>query len=260
MSRSRRAVVVLVALAVLATMSFFSVGAADRASAQGTQCSEGWVLSDDLVTCELDLGQNSSPCPDGQELDAIGFCVDAAPDPAPGCPDGQRLDAAGLTCVDVSPTGVGNCPDGQQPNAVGSACEPIPTTEVAACDAGFSLGADGVTCVADAPRCAPDEIVGDDGECMRTFVCPEGSVLTSDLLTCVSDGCPDGELLGVDGKRCVAPDSSCPDGSPRPVGGSCLVVETVESAEGTTEVIVRCDAADSYCHCLLYTSPSPRDS
>lgn len=250
MSRPRRSVVVLVAFAVLATVSFFAVGSADRAFAQGTQCPDGQVLSADGVTCELDLGQNNdpnSPCPPGQELDAIGFCVESAPDTGPGCPVGQRLDAAGLVCVDIPPTGVGNCPDGQQPNAIGTACEPIPNAGgVASCDDGYSLGADGVTCVADAPRCAPDEVVGDDGECMRTFTCPEGSVLTSDLLTCVSDGCPDGQLLGVDGKRCVAPDSSCPDGSPRPVGGSCLVVETVEGDEGT-EIIVRCDAADSYC-------------
>lgn len=251
MNRSRRSAVVLVAFALLATVSFFSVGSADRALAQGTTCPDGQVLSADGVTCELDLGppvDPNNPCPPGQELDAVGFCIESAPDTGPGCPVGQRLDAAGLVCVDISPTGVGNCPDGEQPNALGTACEPIPSSdESAGCADGFSLGADGVTCVADPPRCGRDEIVGDDGECMRTFVCPEGSVLTADLLTCVSDGCPEGELLGVDGKRCVAPDSSCPDGSPRPVGGSCLVVETVESAEGVTEVIVRCDAADSYC-------------
>ena len=251
MSRSRRGVVVMLALAVVATVSFFSVGSIEQASAQGTQCPEGQILSADGVTCELDLGQNvdpNNPCPPGQKLDAVGFCIEAEEDTGPGCPPGQQLDAAGLVCVDIPPTGVGNCPLGQRPNAVGTACEPIPADEQESggCERGFSLGADGVTCVADAPRCGADEIVGDDGECVRTFVCPEGSVLTADLLTCVSDGCPEGELLGVDGKRCVAPDSSCPDGSPRPVGGSCLVVETVESDDGT-EVIVRCDAADSYC-------------
>jgi murein DD-endopeptidase MepM/ murein hydrolase activator NlpD len=124
-------------------------------------------------------------------------------------------------------------------------------SEEQACDPGYSLGSDDQTCIANGPECDRGEVLDDDGQCVKTFRCPDGQILASDLLSCLSDRCPDGELLSVDGKRCVAPDSDCPDGSPRPLGGACLVVETVEGADGTTQVVVRCAEADSFCQARI---------
>ena len=119
------------------------------------------------------------------------------------------------------------------------------------CDSGYSIGSDGATCIADSPSCDRDEVLRDEGQCVKTFRCSGEMILTSDLLSCISDRCPDGELVSVDGKRCVAPGSDCPDGSPRPLGGACLVVETVEGDDGETEVVVRCAKADSFCQARI---------
>lgn len=258
-SRLQSVAVLLVVL--LMTGGLFAATGPDSA-AQG-DCPEGSVLSSNGVTCELDVGQNDNnpvnPCPDGQQLNATGLlCEDIADDPSLLCPAGQELDDLGLFCVDIVES-IGNCPAGQQPNELGTGCEPIPGAAAAACDDGFSLGADGVTCIADGPRCQADEILNDQGECAKTFQCPAGMFLASDLLSCRSDNCPEGELLSVDGKRCVAPDSNCPDGSPRPIGGSCLVVETIEGDDGV-EVIVRCDASDSFCQAQVKECAEDRAS
>jgi len=208
------------AIALLLGLLFVAASATD-VSAQ-TDCSEGTVLSDDGVTCEPAGGDSTGPCPEG-----------------------QRLDAAGLVCEEIVES-VGSCPPGERPNGLGTACEPIPDADGPGCETGFSLGADGSTCIAIGPRCAQDEVLGDDGECVRSFRCPSGLILASDLLSCLSDGCPAGEVPSVDGKRCLTPDTDCPDGSPRPAGGSCLVVETVEGEDGV-QVIVRCEEADAFC-------------
>jgi murein DD-endopeptidase MepM/ murein hydrolase activator NlpD len=219
------------------------------------ECPEGSVLSDNGVTCELDVSADDPICPEGQELDAAGLlCVPiVTTDPNAICPEGQQLDAAGLLCeaIPVIPDD-SPCPPGQELNAVGLQCIPIEGADgeagpSAACDEGYSLGSDGETCIADGPSCGRGEVLDDRGECVQTFQCPDDLILASDLLSCISDRCPDDELLSVDGKRCVAPDSDCPDGSPRPIGGACLVVETIEGADGETEVVVRCAEADSFC-------------
>lgn len=241
--------VATVLITLLFTGGLF-VATGQVSAAQG-DCPDGSVLSSNGVTCELDVGQNggdpTNPCPAGQQLDAAGLlCENIPDDEALVCPVGQELDDLGLFCVAVIETN-GSCPEGQQPNELGTECVPLDgSSQATSCEAGFSLGADGVTCIADGPRCGSDEVLNDDGECAKTFQCPAGMFLTSDLLSCISDVCPDGELRSVDGKRCVAPDSNCPDGSPRPIGGSCLVVETVEGEDGI-EIIVRCDASDSFC-------------
>ncbi|MEM7092644.1 MAG: peptidoglycan DD-metalloendopeptidase family protein [Actinomycetota bacterium] len=233
-------------VAVLLSVTFFSTVSSEAQSA----CPEGQILSDDGQTCELDVGQRDGDpavCPPGQQLDEVGFCVEI-PDGSNECPLGQRRVSPDGPCEIVEGSGgvLLDCPAGEQPDSFGISCEPIPGAVDVGCDDGFSLGADGVTCVADGPRCANDEILNDDGECQRYFQCPAGSVLQSDLLTCFSGGCPDNEVVSVDGKRCLAAETDCPDGSPRPVSGSCLVVETVER-DGETEVVVRCDEADAYC-------------
>lgn len=224
------------------------------------ECSEGTVPSGNGVTCVAEVGADDPICPEGEQLDAAGLLCEAIPDQPPGaaCPAGQELDAAGLNCVEIDDRPPGAvCPSGQELDELGLNCVAVETDEDGdgtadvACDPGYSLGSDGSTCIADGPSCDRDEVLDDDGECVRSFKCDDGQILASDLLSCISDGCPDGELLSVDGKRCIAAGTDCPDGSPRPVGGACLVVETVERADGTTEVVVRCAEADAFCQARI---------
>jgi|GEM_PF-335789 len=254
-ARTQRPLLWIVVISLIVAMLSF----ATEADSVAQECNEGTVPSGDGVTCVLDLGAAESICGPGQELDAAGLqCVEIpTTEPDAFCPAGQQLDAAGLLCevIDTREDGA-ICPAGQQLDAAGLLCvaseadadEPEATT---ACNAGYSLGRDGETCIADGPSCERDEILDDQGECVKSFRCPEGSILTSDLLGCISGNCPDGELLSVDGRRCVAPDTDCPDGSPRPIGGSCLVVETIEGDDGETEVVVRCAAADLFCQAQI---------
>lgn len=231
---------------LLASIVVFAVGTSPSASAQ--DCPAGQILTVD-GRCELDVGQGggvaNNPCPAGQQPDDIGLsCVPIPVDDSTSCPQGQVWYEAGAVCItDDDP-----CPDGQELDEAGLFCvEAGDSADLQnTCPGGHSLGADGVTCVADAPRCAGDEIVGDNGECVKSFQCEPGFVLSSDLLRCMSDGCPDGQLLSIDAKRCLAPDTDCPDGSPRPVNGSCLVVETIEGEDGP-EVVVRCNDNDAFC-------------
>lgn len=248
---SRPLLLVVITGLLLALLTFSS---APDSYAQ--ECPEGSILSSNGVTCELDVGQDAPICPEGQELDAAGLqCVDVVAEDNGICPAGQQLDAAGLLCEaipvqeDDSP-----CPPGQELDAIGLNCvasEGADETVASACDAGYSLGADGQTCIANGPSCDRNEVLNDDGVCVETFQCPDDLILASDLLSCISDRCPDGELLAVGGRRCVAESSDCPDGSPRPRGGSCLVVETVQAADGSTEVVVRCAEADSFCQARI---------
>lgn len=247
-------------LFILTGLMLSGLSFATQAESYAQECPAGSILSENGVTCELDVGQSGGPdsiCPAGQELDAAGLqCVaiqTTGPDAV--CPAGQQLDAAGLLCeqIDTSPDGI--CDLGQILDAAGLLCVDDPNFDtsqapVSACEIGYSLGADGQTCIADGVQCGNGEVLGDDGVCIKTFQCPAGLILASDLLSCISDKCPDGELLSVDGKRCVAPATDCPDGSPRPVGGSCLVVETIEGSDGF-EVVVRCAAADSFCQAQI---------
>lgn len=247
----------MVLLAVIAALLLSLLSFATESDSVAQECPEGSVLSDNGVTCELDVSSTTSICPEGQQLDAAGLLCEAIDNGTPNqiCPEGQELDAAGLLCVEIVVTN-GVCPEGQELDEAGLVCVEAELAEGEeparpACDAGYSLGRDGQTCIADGPSCDRDEVLDDDGECVKTFRCPDGLILASDLLSCISDRCPDGELLSVDGKRCVAPDSDCPDGSPRPVGGACLVVETVEGEDGETEVVVRCAEADSFCQARI---------
>ena len=216
-----------------------------------TQCPEGEVLSSNGVTCEIDPTYQP-PCPDGEILDPTGLRCEPIQTDSP-CPFGEKLDAAGLNCIPDEPANDSPCPPGQVLDAAGIRCIAdvnfVPDSQ--ACEPGFEVAADGETCVAVGPTCGPGEVLDTDGTCTSTFSCSEGLILTSDLLSCVSGGCPDDELLSVDGSRCVAKDTTCPDGSPRPVGGACLVVDVVENADGTTEVTVRCDPADLFCQALI---------
>jgi len=247
-------------LMVLTGLLLSGLSFATQADSYAQDCPAGSILSENGVTCELDVGQNGggdSFCSAGQELDAAGLqCVDSVTTGPDGvCPAGQRLDGAGLLCEDIDTSPDGICDFGQILDAAGLMCVDDPSVDTSqgtgsACEAGYSLGADGQTCIADGIQCGNGEVLSDDGVCIKTFQCPEGLILASDLLSCISDRCPDGELLAVDGKRCVAPDSDCPDGSPRPVGGSCLVVETVQGSDGQ-QVVVRCAAADSFCQAQI---------
>jgi len=251
----------------IAALMVALLGYATESDSVAQECAEGFVLSSNGVTCEIDATANTV-CPAGQQLDDIGlFCEDIpAPEPSDSpCPAGQELNGSGLVCVDIA-VEEAPCPPGQELNGSGLVCvesevdpgEPPPAAPP--CDDGYSLGADGQTCIADGPSCDRDEVLNDDGECVQTFRCPDGLILASDLLSCISDRCPDGELLSVDGKRCVAPDSNCPDGSPRPVGGACLVVETVVGEDGETEVVVRCAEADSFCQARIKQCADDRAS
>ena len=254
-AQTRRPILLLLVAGLLLSLLSF----ATESGAAAQDCPEGSVLSENGVTCELDVSDNNSICPEGQQLDEAGLLCEPIPveNPDSICPPGQQLDEAGLLCeaIDTSTEG-GICDAGEELDEAGLLCVPIEVdpdaepsddTPVKVCDEGYSLGRDGVTCIADGPECDRDEIVNDDGECVRTFKCPDGLILASDLLSCISDKCPDGELLSVDGRRCVAPDTDCPDGSPRPKGGACLVVETVTGADGEVDVVVRCAEADSFC-------------
>lgn len=222
------------------------------------ECSEGSVVSDNGVSCELDVSSTDAICPEGQELDSAGLFCEAIDKGSPAglCPEGQELDAAGLLCVGIVVESGSICPEGQELGTAGLMCverefEEGEEPPASICDSGYSLGRDSKTCIADGPSCDRDEVPNDAGECLKTFQCSQGLILASDLLSCISDRCPDGELLSVDGKRCVAPGSDCPDGSPRPLGGACLVVETVEGEDGETQVVVRCAEADSFCQARI---------
>ena len=166
-------------LVVLASLLVALLTFATASDSAAQECPDGSVLSDNGVTCELDVSSTDSICPTG-----------------------QALDVAGLFCIQAEPA------DGEE--------SPSP-----ACDSGYSLGSDGQTCIADGPSCDRGEVPNDSGECVETFRCPNDLILASDLLSCLSDRCPDGELLSVDGKRCVAAGSDCPDGSP-PATRWCL--------------------------------------
>jgi len=252
--RARAAQPLLSLLIVSLIVAVLSFATQSDSVAQG--CTAGTVPSEDGLTCVLDVGGTQSICGEGQELDAAGLmCVDIQTgDPNAICPEGEQLDAAGLMCepiVLLSEDSV--CDAGFKLDAAGLVCVEANAgaSATSACDSGYSLGRDGETCIADGPSCDRDEILSDAGECIKTFRCDDGLILTSDLLSCISDGCPDGELLSVDGRRCIAPDTDCPDGSPRPTGGACLVVETVAGANGETEVVVRCAQADSFCQAQI---------
>jgi len=248
-----RSIVASVTVVAVMLTLLVSAGPSGSASAQG-ECPDGSVLSANGVTCELDVGQNDEPdpndpnnvCPDGETLNAAGIACEPVFVEETPCPEGQQLDLAGLRCEAIPSDNP--CPAGQEVDELGIMCVAIPVDEdeAPACDEGYSLGADGVSCIADGPRCEADEILSDAGDCQKSFQCSPGFVLGSDLLTCLSDGCPEDQLLSVDGKRCLAPDVRCPDGSPRPVGGACLVVETIQGEDGT-EIVVRCAAEDAFC-------------
>lgn len=186
------------------------------------QCGSGTVRNPESGQCVLDVGQydearNGAACDEGLVLNADATaCVSAST----GCPEGETKDADGT------------CSGG--------------TVATSACEDGYTLGPDAQTCIADTPECPRGQAGGDDGECINIRRCEEGLILAADLLTCVSDGCPDGQILSVDGARCISPNTKCPDGSPRPLGGSCLVVET----KGT-EIEVRCDQGDQFCQALV---------
>lgn len=263
-ARHQRFVLLVVIASLLVALLTF----ATESDSVAQECPDGSVLSDNGVTCELDVSETSSICPEGQELDAAGLMCVAVDDGNPNsiCPEGQELDAAGLMCADIDDRPDGAvCPAGQELDAAGLVCveselEDSQEAPSSSCESGYSLGSDGETCIADGPSCDRDEVLNDDGECVKTFRCAEGLILASDLLSCISDRCPDGELLSVDGKRCVAPDSDCPDGSPRPIGGACLVVETVEGDDGETEVVVRCAEADSFCQARIKQCADDRAS
>lgn len=247
----------LVASLLLGVLSFVVATTSDA-----QDCPAGQVLSSNGVTCEP---ETTSLCPPGQQLDEAGLlCVDIEQTTGTVCPPGEKLDEAGLLCVpDIPPTGSA-CPPGEKLDEAGLLCiddgSAADDDTGVVCGTGFSLAADGATCIADGPDCDPGEILDDDGDCVRTFQCSPGLILASDLLSCISGGCPDDELLSVDGKRCLAPDSDCPDGSPRPVGGACLVVEAVENEDGSSEVIVRCDADDLFCQALINECAEERAS
>jgi len=243
----------LVALACIAGLLLTMLTFASERQSLAQECPEGSVLSSNGVTCELDLSVPDTVCPAGQELDGAGLqCIPIQTNDADAiCPAGQQLDAAGLLCENIPVVEEDSvCPAGQKLDGAGLRCvqdESAPAVAASPCDEGYSLGRDGETCIADGPSCGSGEVVNDQGECVRTFQCSDGMILASDLLTCISDRCPDGELLSVDGRRCVAETQTCPDGSPRPIGGACLVVETVQDSEGNVNVVVRCAEADVFC-------------
>lgn len=252
-----RNVVLAVIMGALAALVPHS---SDSGAAAAFQCADGQVLSSDGLTCTTPEPEPVG-CDDGQVLDVDGVtCIAAEPVSESGCPEGQILNETGTNCYTPSAPeqSQGPCPEGSRLSADGMRCSESPDSGTVAaldaglnCDPGYSVGADGETCIVDGPRCGDSEIVGDDGECVRTFQCSDGMVLSSDLLSCTSSGCPENEVLSVDGKRCIAADTMCPDGSPRPAGGACLVVETVTANNGETRVVVRCDEADVFCQSLI---------
>ncbi len=244
--------VVLVVAALLLGLLTFATPR--ESSAQG--CPPGSVLSSNGVTCELEIPADAPVCPEGQQLNAAGLLCEDIANGDGICPPGQELDGAGLTCVDIDEREPGAvCPADQELDAAGLTCIGAGDDDDAApastCDPGYSVGTDGETCIADGPTCDRGEVIDDDGACVKTFRCDDGLILASNLLSCISDRCPDDELLSVDGRRCVASSSDCPDGSPRPVGGACLVVETVVDEDGTTRVVVRCAEADAFCQARI---------
>lgn len=255
LSRQRLAVALLSTLLVVGGLTF---GGTRMSAAQ--ECADGTVLSDNGVTCEALVGPQLS-CPEGETLDGAGLlCIPIESDSF--CPAGERLDDAGLLCIADEPDPTDStCPAGEKLDELGLRCIVDETADAGrACDPGFSLGADRQTCIADGPKCGTGEVLDIDGSCIKTFQCSPGLILASDLLSCLSGSCPEGELPSVDGSRCLAPDSNCPDGSPRPVGGACLVVEANENEDGSTDVVVRCDAADLFCQALINQCSDDRAS
>lgn len=218
------------------------------------ECPDGSYLSD-ANRCTTLFG-----CPPTQVRGNDGGCID---DPAlaveeeeeptrltpDDCLEGEYLSDDGR-CITLSGCGL------EESRNLEGECEKdpdkaAPAEDVKTCDDGYELGADGETCIATGADCAAGEVTGDDGSCVRVRQCGEGMVLGADLLTCRTGGCPDGELLAVDGSRCIAPDSNCPDGSPRPISGTCLVVDKCEQDCEDGEVRVRCASEDLFCQALV---------
>lgn len=220
------------------------------------ECPEGSYLSDQN-RCTTLFG-----CPPGQ---IRGIETECIKDPAleqaeeaeksasertpEDCAEGEYLSEDGR-CITFSGCALDETRDDQgeckKDPAKAAPAEPTNT-----CDAGFELGADGETCISSGADCPRGEVAGDDGVCVKARQCDAGMVLAADLLTCKSGGCPEGELLAVDGSRCIAPDSTCPDGSPRPISGTCLVVDKCEQDCEEGEVRVRCASEDLFCQALV---------
>lgn len=186
-----------------------------------------WVLTSNVSV-------SAQECPPGTEANSDGDCLATITEeetpPKHGCPPGHEPDAVGIKCVPISAD---------------------KTAEGTTCEQGYVLGADGQTCVAQVKQCPKDRYLDDNGKCVLGMICPEGMVMSSDRLQCRTGKCPDGEVLSPDAKRCMAPTQTCPDGSPRPATGSCLVVEQVTDAQGNQDVVVRCAKDDTFCQARL---------
>jgi len=219
------------------------------------ECPEGSYLTDQN-RCTTLFG-----CPPGQIKGDTGQCIndpalaeEVEEEPVGGltpddCAEGEYLSEDGR-CITFSGCALDETRNDEGECEKDPAKAPPPEPENT-CDAGYELGADGETCIATGADCPAGEVAGDNGECVRVRQCGEGMVLGADLLTCKSGGCPEGELLAVDGSRCIAPDSNCPDGSPRPVSGTCLVVDKCEEDCEEGEVRVRCASDDLFCQALV---------
>lgn len=175
-------------------------------------------------------------CPQGTEANSEGVCLakiesETDTDRESSCAEGERLNEAGIFCVPIPPE--------ELSESAGS------------CDEGYVLAQDGQTCVADIVECPKDRYLDDNGKCVLGMVCPEGMVMSSDRLVCQTGRCPEGEVLSPDRKRCIAPPQTCPDGSPRPETGACLVVERVRDSTGKENVVVRCAKEDTYCQARM---------
>jgi len=214
----------------------------------------------------VSTAQEASPCGPNEELDLIGRCVPTENAPSQ-CPPGQQPEATtGLGCEPIPADPSNPCSAGL--TLVNGECvideggdpsTPTDAPAATACDAGYSVGSDGQTCIAD-PACPRNELLDDEGNCVPSASCPDGFLRSSDQLSCISDRCPEGELKSVDGLRCESPASDCPDGSPRPQGGACLVVETIKAADGSTEVVVRCEERDTFCQARIKSCADARAS
>lgn len=218
------------------------------------ECPDGSYLSD-IGRCTTLFG-----CPPGQVRGIETECIPdpalaqdepeepAGPQTAADCVEGEYLSEEGR-CITFSGCAIDETRnlDGECEKDPAKAPPPEP---VNTCDDGYVLGADGETCIATSASCPENRVIGDDGTCVLARQCSKTSVLSSDLLTCIKD-CPEGELEAVDGSRCIAPVSNCPDGSPRPVSGTCLVVEKCDEDCEEGEIRVRCASEDLFCQALV---------